>query len=328
MTRALITGGTGFVGANLARRLVRNGDDVHLLIRAAHHGWRIAAIQPEITLHTADLEDAAAVTRAVERIRPDWVFHLATHGAYSWQTDPCRIMSTNVMGTANLVDACLRTGFAAFVNTGSSSEYGRKDHPPAEEEALEPNSHYAVAKASATFLCRYTARTRNVRMPTLRLYSVYGAYEEPNRLLPSLIVHGLRGELPPLTDPDTARDFVYVDDVVDAYLLAATRLGDDPGAIYNVGSGRQTSLRAVVELARRTLEIAAEPVWGSMPNREWETSVWVADTRKISSQLGWQPAHTLDEGFRRTVEWLRRDRGLLEFYAERLAAAPGHANRP
>lgn len=327
MKRVLITGGGGFVGANLARRLVRNGDDVHLLIRGAHDAWRIEAIQPEISLHAADLEDAPAVMHAVERIRPDWVFHLAAHGAYSWQTKLHRIVSTNVVGTANLVEACLRTGFEVFVNTGSSSEYGLKDHPPAEEEALEPNSYYAVAKASATFLCRYTARSRNVRMPTLRLYSVYGPYEEPNRLVPSLIIHGLRGELPPLTDPNTVRDFVYVDDVVDAYLLAATRRGDDPGAIYNVGSGIQTPLRAIVELARRALGIAVEPLWASMPERAWDASAWVADTRKISGELGWRPVHTIGEGFRRTVDWLRGDQALVGFYAERLAAAASHGGR-
>jgi UDP-glucose 4-epimerase len=318
MKRVLITGGTGFVGANLARRLVHDGHDVHLLIRGASDAWRIEPMRAEISLHAADLEDAAAVLQAVGRIRPDWVFHLAAHGAYSWQTELCRIVSTNVVGTANLVDACLRVGCEAFVNTGSSSEYGLKDHPAAEEEALEPNSYYAVAKASATFLCRFTARSRNVRMPTLRLYSVYGPYEEPNRLVPALIVHGLRAELPPLTDPDTARDFVYVDDVVDAYLLAATRPGDDPGAIYNVGTGTQTSLRAIVDLARRTLGIGVEPVWGSMPNRAWETSVWIADARKLRSELGWRPARPIEEGFRRTVEWLRSDRTLLRYYEQSL----------
>ena len=158
-------------------------------------------------------------------------------------------------------------------------------------------------------------------MPTLRLYSVYGPLEEPNRLVPALIVHGLQGQLPPLTDPDTARDFVYVDDVVDAYVLAATRVVKDPGAIYNVGSGSQVSLRAIVDLARQTLGVAEEPVWGSMPDRVWDTSVWIADTRKISGELGWRPAHTMGEGFRRTVEWLRADQALLGFYGARLAAA-------
>src|SRR5262249_24369371 len=151
-------------------------------------------------LHEAPLEDPAAVVR---RVRPEWVFHLAAHGAYSSQTDVRQILQTNVLGTAALVEACLETGFEAFVDTGSSSEYGFTDHAPAEDEAPEPNSHYAVAKASATLFCRHTARSRHVHIPTLRLYSVYGPWEEPTRLIPTLLVRGLDGTLPPLVDPDT-----------------------------------------------------------------------------------------------------------------------------
>jgi dolichol-phosphate mannosyltransferase len=319
--RVLITGAAGFVGANLARRLLRDGHEVHLLVRGAHDAWRIDALRADVTLHPADLEDRAAVAQIVTRARPDWVFHLAAHGAYSWETDARRIAATNVVGTANLIDACLRTGFEVLVNTGSSSEYGRKDHPPGEDEPLEPNSHYAATKAAATLLCRCMARSRNVRMPTLRLYSVYGPYEEPNRLVPALIVHGMRGALPPLTNPDTGRDFIYVDDVVDAYLLAATRTAADPAAVYNVGSGMQTSLRALVELARRTLGVTAEPAWGTMHDRSWDTTVWRADPRKITAELGWRPAHTLEDGFRRTVDWLRGDDTMARLYADRLAAA-------
>lgn len=324
MTRALITGGTGFVGANLTRRLLRDGHEVHLLARDPRDAWRIEAIRPSIALHAADLQDRAAVARVVERIRPAWVFHLAAHGSHAWQTDLGGIVATNVVGTANLLEACLRTGFDAFVNAGSSSEYGLKDHPAVEEEALEPNSYYAVTKASATLLCRHAARRHGVRIPTLRLYSVYGPYEEPNRLVPALIVYGLRGTLPPLTSPHTARDFVYVDDVVDALLLAAARPAGDPGAVYNVGSGTQTTLHTLVELARRLFGIATEPAWGAMPDRIWDTSVWVADPRKIERELGWRPARTLAEGLDRTAQWLRADADLHRLYEQRLRSA----NRP
>jgi nucleoside-diphosphate-sugar epimerase len=154
------------------------------------------------------------------------------------------------LGTINLLQACLETGFESFVNTGSSSEYGFKDHAPPENEWLEPNSHYAVTKASATQFCRYTAQQYGVHVPTLRLYSVYGPYEEPTRLLPTLISRGMRGKLPPLVDGNVARDFVYVDDVKQAYLLAAQRTDVEPGAIYNVGTPVPTSIGEVVNIAR------------------------------------------------------------------------------
>jgi len=168
---------------------------------------------------------------------------------------------------------------------------------------VEPNSHYAVTKASASLFCRYTAQSRNVRLYTLRLYSVYGPYEEPKRLMPTLIRLGLEGKLPPLVNQETARDYVYIDDVADAYLLAATRSIQEPGAIYNIGSGVQTFLREVVHVARQELGIVVEPEWGTMPQRIWDTNTWVADIQKSSDELGWRPQFTFQQGFRKMVQW-------------------------
>src|SRR6202041_3351664 len=106
--------------------------------------WRVADILPKTTVHELHLHELPQVSRVVGQIRPEWIFHLAVHGAYSWQTDGPQIVRTNLDGTMNLLSACLKTGFEAFVNTGSSSEYGSKDHAPAETEMLEPNSVYAV----------------------------------------------------------------------------------------------------------------------------------------------------------------------------------------
>jgi UDP-glucose 4-epimerase len=307
MKRVIITGATGFVGANLARRLLRDGHEIHALVRPNYADWRIRDIRSDLRLSEVNLQDAESLDLAVKGIRPDWVFHLAAHGAYSWQADVGQIAITNIMGTINLVEACLKTGFETFVNTGSSSEYGFKDHAPSEQEWLEPNSHYAVTKAAATMYCRYTAQSRNARLYTLRLYSVFGPYEDSKRLMPTLIVRGLRGELPPFVNPDTARDYVYVDDVCDAYLLAATAADQEPGEVYNVGAGIQTSIREVVEVARKILKITAEPQWGAMLGRQWDTNVWVADSRKIHSKLGWRPNHTFEQGFELMVEWFRSD---------------------
>jgi nucleoside-diphosphate-sugar epimerase len=305
LKRAIITGATGFVGANLARRLLAEGHEVHLLVRPGHAPWRIEAIKADVRLRVLNLGDAEALARVVADVRPEWVFHLAAHGAYSWQTDLARMIQTNVIETVNLVEACLRAGFEAFVNTGSSSEYGYKDHAPSETEWLEPNSHYAVTKASATLFCRYTAQSRHVHIPTLRLYSVYGPYEDPNRLIPTIITRGLKGELPSLVNPDIARDYVYVEDVCEAYLLAAGAPDQELGAVYNVGTGVRTAIRQVVEMARRVMGIEAEPRWDSMPNRQWDTNVWLADNRKIRNALGWEPKFDFERGFEKTVGWFR-----------------------
>ncbi len=304
--RVLLTGGTGFVGANLARRLLAEGHEVHLLVRRAHDPWRLADLAGRFHWHPVGLAGCGRLAALVRELRPHWVFHLAAHGAYPAQTDVRRMVHTNLLGTIHLVEACLAAGFEAFVHTGSSSEYGHKGQAPAEEERLEPNSAYAVTKASATMYCRHVARAWDAPFVTLRLYSVYGPFEEPTRLIPTLIREGMRGRLPPLARAAIARDFVFTDDVTDAYLRAAAHAGERRGAIYNVGTGVQTSLRAVVEVARKVLGIAAEPVWGSMPDRCWDTTTWVADSRKVRRELGWEPRHDLEDGFRRTVEWYRR----------------------
>jgi dolichol-phosphate mannosyltransferase len=314
MKRALVTGACGFVGSNLARRLLGDGHEVHLLLRPDHETWRILELMPHVRVHLADLADAESVARAVSAARPEWVFHLAVHGAYSDQTDWRRMMITNVLGTAHLVDACLESGFEAFVNTGSSSEYGLKEHAPMESDSVEPDSHYAVTKAAATHFCRYTARARGVHMPTLRLYSVYGPFEEPRRLMPTLAVHGLSRRWPRLASPGIARDFVHVDDVTDAFVRAASTRGLEPGALFNVGSGVQTTLAQVVEIARAVFGIEAKPVWGSMPDRAWDTNVWVSDSRKARDQLGWSARRSLPDGIRELAKWIEVDPERLERY--------------
>ena len=279
--RVLLTGASGFIGANLARRLVRDGHELHLLLRPAEARWRIDEMTDDVQHHEVALQERERLAAIVHDIDPHWVFHLATYGAYSSQRDVQTIVSTNYNGTVNLVEACLETGFEAFVSAGSSSEYGYKDHAPIESELAEPNSHYAATKAAATLYCRFIAQSRQRRLSTLRLYSVYGPWEDPTRLLPKLMVCGLNGELPPLVSPTIARDYVYIDDAVEAFILTAKTVVDDPGPVFNVGSGVQTTLSQLVEIVREQFQISAEPQWGSMPDRHWDTDVWVADPTDI-----------------------------------------------
>jgi dolichol-phosphate mannosyltransferase len=319
VTVSLVTGASGFVGANLARRLLEDGDRVHLLLRADGATWRVDELGPDAERHPVDLLDGPEVARLVDRVRPDRIFHLAAHGAYSWQRDPRLIATTNILGLVNLLEAAVATGVEAVVSAGSSSEYGIKDHAALEDEPPEPNSHYAVSKAAASLYCGFYARERGLRALTLRLYSVYGPYEEPNRLVPAIVTHALRGALPPLADPSTARDYVYVDDAVEAFLAAAGPAGA-PGAIYNVGTGRQTTLAEIVAVARRALGVTAEPVWGSMAGRDWDTAVWVSDPGRAARELGWSARVDLEEGLRRTSRWLEERPRLRAFYEESLLA--------
>jgi UDP-glucose 4-epimerase len=283
-TCALVTGAGGFVGANLLRRLLADGPDVVALVRPGSDSWRLDGL------------DVHVVERDVRDDLPggfDLVFHLAAHGAYSWQQDEGVIHDTNVHGTEN----ALRAGRRVVV-AGSSSEYGLKAHAPAEDEPLEPNTAYAAAKAEATALAVAGGAV------VLRLYSAYGPWEEPNRLIPTLLARGIAGELPPLVSPRVARDFVHIDDVCEAFVRAAEA---EPGRVYNVGSGRQTTVQEVVGVAQRLLDIDVEPEWGSMPDRRWDTETWLANPQRIRDELGWEARISLEEGVARTLEWLRTE---------------------
>jgi dolichol-phosphate mannosyltransferase len=318
MKRVLITGATGFVGVNLARRVLRDGHEIHLLVRRSRQSWRLDEIAADVRLHEADLEDREAVRRAVSEVKPDWVFHLAAYGAYPTQTDFERMMAINLTGSVTLLDACREIGVEAFVQTGSSSEYGYKDHPASEDELLQPNSHYAISKAAATHYGQCVARSTGLNAVTVRLYSVYGPYEEPARFIPTLIVHGLRGQLPPLVSPATARDFVYVDDAVDAMLRVAAAPPLPRGTVLNVCSGAQTTLASAVAIARQLMSIPAGPAWSSMSPRAWDTDVWVGSPSAAERELGWRARFDFETGLRHTIAWFRDKPGWLRFYAARI----------
>ncbi len=315
MKRCLITGASGFVGSNVARRLVAEGHEVHLILREGHADWRLKELQSHVRSHLGNLRDEDSVKAIVKEVRPDWIFHLAAYGAYSWQQDVIAMLQTNVFATAVLLNASLDLGFEAFVHAGSSSEYGLKDYPPQEDSHLEPNSYYAVTKASAALYCRYTAQRHGVRVPVLRLYSVYGPYENPGRLVPALVVNGLKKGLPPMTHPDTAHDFVFVDDVSRAFLLAAENEEQKVGEVFNVGTGTQITLREVVRVVREEFGITSEPQWGTMESREWDAKAWVCDNRHIGEVLGWKPEFDFRKGLRQTVDWVRERPHLLEVYS-------------
>ena len=295
-----MTGAGGFVGANLVRRLVGDGNQVYAILQPTTDAWRLADVN-DVHEIIGDIANSEDVERAFALARPDWIFHLAAHGAYSFQTNVVAMAQSNVLGIATVLAAAERHGCTVFINTGTSSEYGDRDHAPREDEPPLPNSDYAATKAAATWLCQ-RARTRGVPVTTLRLYSAYGPFEEERRLLPTLVRAALAGTWPPLAAATVVRDYIYIDDVIDAYIAAASTPNRSP--IYNVASGVQTSLTQIVTCAADVFSVSASPVWGGYPNRAWDTRVWVGDATLIRSELGWQATTALSDGMARMGDWL------------------------
>jgi nucleoside-diphosphate-sugar epimerase len=301
---ALVTGASGFIGAGLVRRLLELGFDVHVLLRPAARLWRLQGILDRLHVHAVDVTDAAAVAAAVRAVSPRAVFHLATYGAYESQADATRILHDNVLGGYGVLQASIDAGAAVFVNAGSSSEYGFKTQPMKETDALAPNSFYAVSKATMTHLCNLMGRQQSATaITTLRVFSAYGPWEEPTRLFPTLLRRTRAGLPLEMVGPEIARDYVYVDDVIDAF-LSLPALASLHGEVLNVGSGIETTLAEVVERVQEVLGRRTEVRWGAMPARKWDTTRWQASPEKAHETLGWKPRHSLRDGIARMAAWM------------------------
>ena len=138
----------------------------------------------------------------------------------------------------------------------------------------------------------YMGKHRGVPCANLRLYSVYGPLEDSSRLIPTVVSRGVKGELPEFVDPKISRDFVYVDDVTEAFVDTALNLRETHyGESFNIGSGKQTTMREVAETARKIFDIEAEPEF-TMSSRDWDVPDWYADPRKAEAELGWRRPRT------------------------------------
>lgn len=314
MSRILITGATGFINANLARRMLTEGHEIGLLLRKQSNLSRVKDFLPKVHTIDADLLDYPKLYREVHDFEPEYIFHSATYGAYpDDQKDEYLMIQTNIVGTYNLLKATSDTPFKCFIHAGSSSEYGIKERRMAEDDSLEPINPYGVTKASATLLCQMFAKRERKNVVILRPFSVYGPYERSTRLVPYVISRCIRGEEVHITSGEQRRDFVYVDDVMDVYLRVMDKKGI-AGEIFNVGGGQDISIREVV---RKIFELTGSDMRllkiGTREKRTFEaTHSWEADLSKLKRVLGFYPRISLQEGLRKTIDWVRESQ---EFYA-------------
>ena len=300
----LVLGGGGFVGANLVQRLLRARSDVIAVVRSLP-AWRLAGLDSSHLLEV-DLTSVAEMRQMVEAVRPRTVLDCSAYGAYSFETDLEVIYRTNFNSLVALVELLDKGLLAAFVHAGSSSEYGSNSAGPSEAAPLVPNSHYAVSKAAAALFISYAGKTLGLPIVNLRLYSVYGPLEDASRLVPNLVKLGIEGRYPPFVSPETSRDFVYVGDVCEAFLVAAARVTPELfGDSFNIGSGVRTKIRDLAETAREVFGIEKPAEFGSMQGRAWDLDEWYAAPAKAASLLGWSATTSLADGLRLTADWIR-----------------------
>ncbi len=308
-TPILITGASGFVGANLLYRLIKKKippKKIHLILRKSSNSWRIKEVLKKISVHVIDLRNETETFMLLKKIKPKTIFHLATHGAYPYQENNEReIVETNIIGTFNLIRASLNTGFSVFINTGTSSEYGVNQKPMSEKDVLSPVTAYGVSKAWATLYSNYLATSKNVPITTLRLFGVYGFCEPRGRLIPNIILSLLKKESPSLNKPNFKRDFVFIDDVINAYFIATEKR--HIGGVFNIGSGKQTTLEEIFFLIQKVMKVDVEPIWGNFEDQLFDTNCRIASIKLVKKHLGWKPETTLESGLKQTVKWFKKN---------------------
>lgn len=318
----VVLGAGGFVGCNLFRHILARRRDVFAVVRNLP-APRLHDVDP-VHLVEVDVADRAAARNFVEAIRPATVFDCIAYGAYSFEADADLIYATNFTALVRLVEMLAASGhLAAYVHAGSSSEYGSNSAAPAEDAELTPNSPYAVSKAAAAHFLTYAGKTRRWPVVNLRLYSVYGPYEDSARLVPALVARGLAGDYPDFVDPGIARDFVYVADVCEAFVRAAAKMSLDLyGESLNIGTGVETTIRDLAGIAQGVFEIAHAPRFGAMPARAWDLKAWQANPAKAERLLGWSAATPVAEGLTRMGAWMRTADPDLSSLTKSHGAAP------
>jgi|TARA_B100001964_G_C14234890_1_gene601933 nucleoside-diphosphate-sugar epimerase len=301
----LITGATGFIGSNLVRYFVSNNIKVNILFKKSSNIWRIKDIIHKTKYFNLDLADKKKVATIIKKIKPKTIFHLAAHGAYSYQENLYNIKSSILDGTINLLEECKKYNFEIFINTGSSSEYGFKNKKMKEKDILKPNSYYSVFKISSTLFCQFQSFFNNLQIVTIRPFHVYGPYEEPRRLIPTLMSNMILNRKIKLVSPNISRDLVYVTDVINFYILIASKK-NLKGQVFNLGFGKKITINKIYNYLKKITKYKKKNKWNSMKDRLWDQTIWFSDMSYVKKQLNWKPKINFKQGLKETLIWHRK----------------------
>lgn len=309
--RVLVTGAGGFIGSHLAEALVRAGASVRAFVRYTSRGdhGRLEASEPEILreleIFRGDLANPEAVANAVSD--REVVLHL---GAlipipYSYR-HPREFVSANVTGTLNVLEAARRAEVGRLVQTSSSEVYGTARQIPIDEEhPLHPQSPYAATKVGADQLALSYQRSFGTPVVIARPFNTFGPRQSARAVIPTIVTQALSRDVVELGATKATRDFLYVADTV-AGIMACAATERIEGEVINLGTGVEVPINEVVErvlgLLGRELPIMLDENRLRPPDSEVERLV--ADIAKARTRLGWAPEVDLDEGLRRTIEWL------------------------
>lgn len=303
-TSALVTGGTGFVGRHLVARLVALGTKVTLLQRSTE------APEGAELLRIPDFSDASLEAALTER-RFEAVFHLAAYGVTPSDRDSVLLDEINVQAPRRLVRHAAALEARAFVLLGSGSEYdfADVDAPVDETRSLEQAAPYGATKARGGSAALVAAEETGIPFALVRMFNVYGPGENPHRLLPSLTSDLLRDHPVPLSPATQFRDFLLIDDAVEALVATADALWRQGGRhVFNLASGQPVTVRAFCEaVARRLDKPQALLQFGALAMRPGEQPFFSGDPSRLMAFSGWRPRHGLDDGIALSLRHLQAE---------------------
>jgi nucleoside-diphosphate-sugar epimerase len=305
--KIFVTGATGFIGRHLVPRLKAEGYLVGALVRSESASQKTGRIEG-VSYYQGDIRNYEEIKTAVSAFEPDSIIHLVTYYAVMHRCDEIGVMiDTNVKGTINLLEAAKGSGAVKlFVNTSSCAVYEQKKQRLKEEDAIKPQNLYALSKIQAEEACSYYANAFRLPCVTLRLFSPYGPGDHERRLIPYVIGCILKNTPPNLTTGKQEWDFVYVEDIVNAYLAVLKSYPfKNEHAIFNVGTGEAISIRSLVEKIRGDIGSDINLPWGSVAHRANEVWYNSGDISKAQTVLHWAPETGINDGIHKTIVWFK-----------------------
>jgi nucleoside-diphosphate-sugar epimerase len=288
-------------------------DDYAINVLERYVTGRYGNLNRHVSTHFADLRDFSSIRALVKLVQPDVVIHLAAVSPVSYSYDhPNEVIETNLLGTVNLAEACNKSceNLEAFIFGGTSEEYGTTpDRPATEESRCFPNSPYSVSKHAATEYLLYLSRAFNFPAVISRATNSYGRKNDTHFFIEKLVyqmLHDPRGKVY-LGDTQQIRDFMYVDDHVNAYLTLLEKREKCLGRIFNFATGEAKPLDQVIDLVSELTAFKGEIITGSVPKRPLDIYDHLIDYSRARTELGWKPTFDLKSGLQKTFEHWRME---------------------
>jgi len=309
--KVLITGGAGFIGSHLARALEARDHSVRVLDDfSSGKRANLADLEGRVEIVEGSVLDEATLERAMDGV--EIVYHEAAIPSVPRSiAAPMASHQANATGTLNVLEVARRKSVRRVVYAGSSSAYGETPTlPKVETMATAPLSPYAVSKLAGEHYCQVYARAFGVETVVLRYFNVFGPRQDPNSqyaaVIPRFVTAALEGRRPVIFGDGTqSRDFCYIDNVIEANLLAADAR-EASGKVFNVACGRATDLNQVVKLIAGALNTPLDPTYET--GRVGDVKHSLADISAARKILGYSAAISFEDGLQRTIEWYKRQR--------------------